>query len=217
LLWRVRLERKGCVVQVDHKASEDLAKRTGWTEDSLGYARDHGQRKLVRLLEAVKADVEFEATLLAVRRVPRSPTGVHRRERAHENRRTETADEIRKRELEEKKLRARLAAWERFMEAERREIEMRKRGQLGSRLLGEPLPGEPPAALERLAEEDRRQAEDGLVALMSVGKMYYKHLDELCPQDMPARAAAIRLRTTWLKERGDVWLAREGQYGRSPL
>jgi hypothetical protein len=216
-LWRVRLERKGCVVQVDHKASEDLAKRTGWTEDSLGYARDHGQRKLVRLLEAVKADVEFEATLLAVRRVPRSPTGVHRRERAHENRRTETADEIRKRELEEKKLRARLAAWERFMEAERREIEMRKRGQLGSRLLGEPLPGEPPAALERLAEEDRRQAEDGLVALMSVGKMYYKHLDELCPQDMPARAAAIRLRTTWLKERGDVWLAREGQYGRSPL
>jgi hypothetical protein len=52
---------------------------------------------------------------------------------------------------------------------------------------------------------------------MSVGKMYYKHLDELCPQDMPARAAAIRLRTTWLKERGDVWLAWEGQYGRSPL
>jgi hypothetical protein len=216
-LRRVRPERKGCVVQVDHKASEDLAKRTGWTEDSLGYARDHGQRKLVRLLEAVKADVEFEATLLAVRRVPRSPTGVHRRERAHENRRTETADEIRKRELEEKKLRARFAAWERFMEAERREIEMRKRGQLGSRLLGEPLPGEPPAALERLAEEDRRQADDGLVALMSVGKMYYKHLDELCPQDMPARAAAIRLRTMWLKERGDVWLAREGQYGRSPL
>jgi hypothetical protein len=215
-LRRVRPERKGCVVQVDHKASDDLAKRTGWTEDSLGYARDHGQRKLVRLLEAVKADVEFEGTLLAVRRAPRSSTGVHRREGAHDDRRTETADEIRKRELEEKKLRARLAAWERFMEAERREIEMRKCGQLG-RLLGEPLPGEPPAALERLAEEDRRQAEDGLVALMRVGKVYYKHLDELCPQDMPARTAAIRLRTSWLKERGDVWLAREGQYGRSPL
>ena len=151
---RVLPERKGCVVQVDHKASEDLAKRTGWTEDSLGYARDHGQRKLVRLLEAVKADVEFEWTSLAVRRVP--PTGVPRREAAHDDRRTETADKIKKRELEEKKLRARLAAWERFMKAERREIEMRKRGQLG-RLLGEPLPGEPPAALERLAEEDRRQ------------------------------------------------------------
>ena len=153
---RVLPERKGCVVQLDHKASEDLAKRSGWTEDSLGYARDHGQRKLVRLLEAVKADVEFEGTLLAVRRVPRSPTGVPRREAAHDDRRTETSDKIKKRELEEKKLRARLAAWERFMKAERREIEMRKRGQLG-RLLGEPLPGEPPAALERLAEEDRRQ------------------------------------------------------------
>ena len=153
-------ERKGCVVQVDHKASEVLAKRTGWTEDSLGYARDHGQRKLVRLLEAVKADVEFEGTLLVVRGVPRSRTGVPRREAAHDDRRTETADKIKKRELEEKKLRARLAAWERFMEAERREIEMRKRGQLG-RLLGESLPGEPPAALERLAEGDRRQAEEG--------------------------------------------------------
>jgi hypothetical protein len=95
-LRRVLPERKGCVVQVDHKASEDLAKRTGWTEDSLGYARDHGQRKLVRLLEAVKADVEFEGTLLAVRRVPRSPTGVHRREAAHDDRRTETADKIKK-------------------------------------------------------------------------------------------------------------------------
>ena len=101
-MWRVRPERKGCVVQVDHKASEDLVKRTGWTEDSLGYARDHGQRKLVRLLEAVKADVEFEGTLLAVRRVPRSPTGVPRREAAHDDRRTETSDKIKKRELEEK-------------------------------------------------------------------------------------------------------------------
>jgi hypothetical protein len=35
-LQRVLPERKGCVVQVDHKASEDLAKRLGWTEDSLG-------------------------------------------------------------------------------------------------------------------------------------------------------------------------------------
>lgn len=168
----------------------------------------------MRLLEAVKADIEFEDTLRDAGRVSRSPEGVHLRNAAHnDDRRAETADEIRQRELEEKKLRARLAAWERFMEAERREIELRKRGQLG-KLLGEPLPGEPPAALERLAEEDRRQAQDGLVALMSVGRVYYKHLDELCPDDMPARTAAIRLRMTWLKERGDVWLAREG---RGPL
>ena len=93
------------------------------------------------------------------------------------------------------------------MQAELRELELREDGQL-ARLLGEPLPGEPPAALERLAAEDRRQAEEGLVALMSGGKVSYKYVDELCPEDMPARIAANRARTTWLKERQDRWLGR---------
>jgi hypothetical protein len=217
LLQRVSSERKGHVVQLDHKVSEDIAKRAVWTEDSLGYARDHAQRKAVHLLEAVKADFEFEGTLRTVGGAPGPPKGVHRKGVAlDDGDRTETEDEIKKRELEEKKIRARLAAWERFMDSERREIEMRKRGQLG-RLLGEPLPGEPPAALARLAEEDRRQAEDGLVALMSLGKVYYKQLDELCPEDMPARTAAIRLRLTWLKERGDVWLPRNESQARGLL
>lgn len=110
-----------------------------------------------------------------------------------------------KREREEEKARARRAAWELFMEAELRELEKRKAGQLG-RLLGEPLAGETPAALRRLAAEDQRQAEDGLVALMSGGKVSYKHVDELCEEDLPARTAANRLRTTWLKERRDGWL-----------
>jgi hypothetical protein len=110
-----------------------------------------------------------------------------------------------KREREEEKARARRAAWELFMEAELRELESRKAGQLG-RLLGEPLAGETPAALRRLVAEDRRQAEDGLVALMSGGKVSYKHVDELCEEDLPARTAANRLRTTWLKERRDGWL-----------
>jgi hypothetical protein len=92
------------------------------------------------------------------------------------------------------------AAWKRFMRKELQELELRKDGQLG-RLLGEPLPGEPPAALRRLASEDRRQAEEGLVALMSNGKMSYKHLEELSERDMPSRSAASRLRTRWLKER----------------
>ena len=110
-----------------------------------------------------------------------------------------------KREREEEKARARRGAWELFLEAELRELESRKAGQLG-RLLGEPLAGETPAALRRLAAEDRRQAEDGLVALMSGGKVSYKHVDELCEEDLPARTAANRLRTTWLKERRDGWL-----------
>jgi len=62
--------------------------------------------------------------------------------------------------------------------------------------------------LQRLAFEDRRQAEEGLVALMRGGKLSYKLLDELSPEDVPARVAANRLRTTWLKERQDGWLGR---------
>jgi hypothetical protein len=112
----------------------------------------------------------------------------------------------RKREQAEERQRAQAAAaWNLFMREELRELEERKAGQLAD-LLGEALPGEPPAVLRRLADEDRRQAQAGLVALMSMGKVSYKHLDELSPKDMPARAAANRLRTTWLKERRDDWL-----------
>ena len=107
--------------------------------------------------------------------------------------------------LEERNQALRDAAWKEFMQIERRELELRKEGQLG-KLLGEPVSGEPPEALRQLAHQDLRQAEAGLVALMSGGKFSYKHLDELLPEDMPARIAAERLRTTWLKERQDGWL-----------
>src|SRR5215218_1944085 len=117
-------------------------------------------------------------------------------------------DQERKREQAEERQRAQeAAAWELFMQEELLELEKRKAGQLAE-LLGEALPGEPSAALERLAYEDRRQAEEGLVALMSMGKVSYKPLDELSPKDMAARIAANRLRLTWLKERRDGWLAR---------
>jgi hypothetical protein len=208
-LRRVPPERKGCVEDPDHKASEDLAKMAVWSEKSLRHAREHAQHKLVWLLGAVKTDLEFEGALHAL------PPGEHlapAREVYQEvptynnDRKTDTADDARKSAREQEKVQARVAAWELFMETERRELRLRQDGQLG-RLLGEPQPGEPAAALERLADEDRRQAQAGLVALMSMGKVTYKHLDELSPEDMPARVAAIRLRTTWLKERRDGWLA----------
>ena len=82
-----------------------------------------------------------------------------------------------------------------------------KDGQLAKQL-GEPLPGELPAILQKLASEDRIQAERGLVALTSGGKTFYKAIDDLEPEDMSARIAAKRLRTTWLKERRDGWLGR---------
>jgi len=103
------------------------------------------------------------------------------------------------------------AAWTLFVETELRECELRKDGQL-AKLLGEPQPGESPAALRRLASEDQRQAKEGLVALMSSGKIFYKHMDKLSQADLPARIAANRTRTTWLKERRDGWLARRDDY-----
>jgi hypothetical protein len=117
------------------------------------------------------------------------------------------AQERKREQLEERQRAQEAAAWELFMQEELRELEKRKAGQLAE-LLGEALPGEPPAALRRLADEDTRQAEEGLVALMSMGKVSYKPLDELCPKDMAGRVAANRLRMTWLKERRDGWLAR---------
>lgn len=106
-----------------------------------------------------------------------------------------------------KKLSERAAIWKAFTQTEWRELELRKNGQL-ARLLGEPLPGELPALLQKLAADDQRQAKRGLVALMSGGKTVYKNIDDLGPEDMPARIAANRLRTTWLKERRDRWLGR---------
>ena len=156
--------------------------------------------------EALKAVLQTEAG----RQLGELRDGPHRDERAkrwQEDLVQERARERRREQAEEKSRAQQAAAWERFIQTELRELERRKDGQL-AKLLDEPLPGEPPAALRRLASEDQRQAEEGLVALMSGGKVLYKHLDELCEEDMPARIAANRLRTTWLKERCDGWLAR---------
>jgi len=97
--------------------------------------------------------------------------------------------------------------WREFMEMERREIQQRQNGQL-AKLLGAPLPGEHSAQLQQLVAHDQTQAERGLVALMSGGDTVYKPLEDLQPEDMPARIAANRLRVTWLKERRDEWLGR---------
>jgi len=70
------------------------------------------------------------------------------------------------------------------------------------------MAGESSAALERLAEEDQRQARSGQIALMRNGRTAYKRVEDLREGDMPTRAAAERRRTTWLKERRDGWLAR---------
>lgn len=157
--------------------------------------------------------VAFQAVLQteAGRQLVELRDGPHRDERAarwQEDMARNREKERTRARKEEERSRARLAAWERFMRAELRELELRKAGQL-TELLGKALPGESPAALRRLASEDRRQANEGLVALTSNGKIFYKRVQDLSEEDMPARNAAIRLRTTWLKERRDGWLRYE--------
>jgi len=183
-------------------------------------ARQAGARAIhtgESLVEAPRAVLQTEAG----RRLGQLRDGDHRDERADqwqpnlpreraEERRQEKLEE-RRRLQEEERSRAREAAWESFMRKERRELKLRKEGQLAE-LLGEALAGESPAAVRRLALEDQRQAEEGLVALTSNGKTYYKLLEELTEGDMAARIAADRLREAWLKERRDGWLG----YGGGP-
>ena len=187
-------------------ATEVLARQAGTRAKQTGES----------LEEALRAVLQTEAG----RRLGQLRDGINRDQRAEqwqpslqweraEERREARLREERRRLREEERSRAREAAWESFMLQERREVELRKDGQLAE-LLGEALAGEPPAALVRLAREDQRQAEEGLVALTSNGKTYYKLVEELTEGDMAARIAAGRLRESWLKERREAWLAYGG-------
>jgi hypothetical protein len=187
---------------VSEMATEVLARQAGARAKRTGES----------LEEALRAVLQTEAG----RRLAKLRDGDHRDERANqwqpnilreraEERRLARLREERRRLKEEERNRARQAAWESFMRRERRELELRKDGQLAG-LLGEALAGESSAALLRLAREDQRQAEEGLVALTSNGKTYYKLVEELTEEDMGARIAADRLREAWLKERRDGWL-----------
>jgi hypothetical protein len=170
------------------------------------------------MIRARRTGEQFEESLGAVRRTEAGRQlealreGPHRNEEAR--RWQDVLEERRAREREREQARERsrareAAAWEHFVQTELRELELRKGGQLAG-LLGEALPGEPAAALARLCAEDRRQAREGLVALVSGGKVTYKHVDELTPEDRPGRIAAIRVRARWLKERSEPWAGYDG-------
>jgi len=178
-------------------------------------ASGHAKRTGEPLEDALKAVLDTEAG----HQLGELREGAHReesaqqwqedlpRKRAEERRRARR--EERSRAQQEQRSQARLAAWKEFMQEERHELELRKGGQL-AKMLGEPLPGELRAQMLRLASEDRNQAEEGLVALMSDGEVFYKPLEDLSEGDVPARIAATSSRTAWLKERQeDRWFGRE--------
>ena len=96
-----------------------------------------------------------------------------------------------------------LEGWEIFMSGERKTLVERANGRLGYALRST-LPGESREELDRLIEEDRRLAQAGLVSLVAEdGTVSHKHVDELTPEDMPARQRAEVVRLDWLMERTD--------------
>ena len=91
--------------------------------------------------------------------------------------------------------------WEGFMQMERRRLGERRQGSL-RKALGVALPDESAEELERIGEDDILRAEQGLVPIMGLdGKIFYKHIDDLRPDDIFLRTAAERVEVEWLKER----------------
>jgi hypothetical protein len=92
-------------------------------------------------------------------------------------------------------------AWVRYVAAERRELEQRRNGLL-RKLMDGPLPGETPQEIEWLAADDEAKAREGIIELMKPsGEVYYKHIDDLIPEDRLDRSAAEEARIAWLTQR----------------
>ena len=92
--------------------------------------------------------------------------------------------------------------WKRYLELQHRKLELRREGAL-AKALGFPLLGEDQEELRRIAREDRQRAQQGLVELRDGEQVWYKHLEDLTPQDRPARLEAEMARNAWLRERLD--------------
>jgi hypothetical protein len=90
--------------------------------------------------------------------------------------------------------------WDEFIEMERARLQEHASGKMAN-ALGHALPGESQQELDRIAAEDQRLAQKGIVKLKVGEEIHYKHIDELTREDRPARIAAEREEVAWLKKR----------------
>ena len=90
--------------------------------------------------------------------------------------------------------------FDQFMEAERRRLQEHASGKL-AQALGYALPGESQEELERIALEDQRLAQEGMVKLKVGKEVTYKHIEELTREDRQARIAAESEEVEWLMSR----------------
>lgn len=93
-------------------------------------------------------------------------------------------------------------SWERHLRLERDLLAQRRDGKL-AKAIGKALPGESPQDLQEIARDDQSKAQEGLVALLWTGggKLSYKHIDELTPENLLARLEAEREQINWLMGR----------------
>jgi hypothetical protein len=90
--------------------------------------------------------------------------------------------------------------FERFMELERWRLQEHASGKLAEALC-HALLGETQEELDRVAAEDQRMAQEGMVPLKIGEEIHHKHIYELTPEDRLARFAAERVEVAWLMER----------------
>jgi hypothetical protein len=87
-----------------------------------------------------------------------------------------------------------------FMDMERGRLQEHAQGKL-ARALGYALPGESQEELERIAQEDQRLSQEGMVKLKVGEQIHYKHVEELTREDRWARIEAEREEVEWLMNR----------------
>jgi hypothetical protein len=87
-----------------------------------------------------------------------------------------------------------------FIDMERSRLQQHAQGKL-ARALGHALPGESQEELDRIALEDQRLAQQGMVKLKVGGEIHHKHIDELTREDREARIAAEMEEVQWLQRR----------------
>ena len=90
--------------------------------------------------------------------------------------------------------------WDGLLLVEREQLAQRCDGKM-ARMIGRALPGESQEYLEMIASDDQYMAQQGYVLLRNGDRIWHKHIDELTPQDRPARVEYEKTLVLWLRGR----------------
>lgn len=82
-------------------------------------------------------------------------------------------------------------SWDGFMKVEREQLAQRAAGKM-ARMIGRALRGESQEELDLIAIDDQFMAQNGYVPLRQGDRVWHKHIDELTPEDRPARMSMRR-------------------------